>query len=161
VTLEPLHLLVWRDPGMRRMYTAGAADISCGILGVDDDSVRYASARGTEFIVPRAGLQISWRRVTQGCVLRHSGKGFLVYLSPPVAGCPTMDQCEADRISAAYMGKVRTVTIPADETAETAVSYIGAVLGGLAGSDNGSDIGLLAGAFKARHGRRALKARLG
>jgi hypothetical protein len=159
LTTEPLNLLAWRDPKMRWSYLGGTADISCGILVVTDDSVTFVSSQGVEFILPRVGLRTKWR-MTLGCVLTHGGMEFLVYLCPPVAGCPSVSQYEADRISAAHLGAARAVTIPTDNRAEGVVSLMGAFLGALAGRGKGSDIGLLVGAFKTRHSRKALKARL-
>lgn len=148
---------MWWDPKMRTSYAAGADGISCGILVVNDDSIAFASSRGIEFMLPRNGLQAKWR-LTMGCVLMQGGYQYLVYLHPPVSRCPTVSQQEADRISAAHLGMMRTIIVNKDDKkAEIIVSTIGVLMGGR----KGGDLGLLVSAFKTRHDRKALKARLG
>jgi len=144
---------------MRTSYISGVAGVSCGILRVTDDSATYASPRGIEFVLPRPGLKMKVRKLTKGCVLSNGEKQYLVYMSMPVAGCPSLNLAQADHISKAYLGGTRTITIPSHK-AEDALSAFGVILGVLSGGGDGSSAGLLAGAFKARHSRKALKDRL-
>ncbi len=157
---EPLYLLSWRDPKIRRSYFFGSDGVSCGILVVTNDSVTFASRDGIEFTLPRDTMKIKRRRFTQSFILESEGKKHQIYFSPPTPQCPPApSQYEADCISTVYLHQTRTITVATNKTG-TFLSLVGALLGGLGGMDTGGDIGTLPALWKARRSRKELSSRL-